>query len=218
MSYGRTPRGSRGRGGGPPAWFIFLVGVAIVFGIYYLWQGVQNFLRTGGRGVVEMTQQAQIIFTATAAQVRPTSSRANLPTSTPIPTCIDFIVSVPNAIVRENPNPNATIVTSYSQGDSVCVLGRSAPESEWYFIDMNPRTRRIEAAYMHETVVEAVNPTVTPTRTPTFTRTPTPTDTATITQTAIVLPTGTPDASITERPSPPPPTPTLSPTPPRPSA
>src|SRR5512143_4005887 len=107
MSFGRTPRHSRGRGGGPPAWFIFLVGVAIVFGIYYLWLGVQNFLRTGGRGVVEMTQQAQVVFTATAAQIRPTSSRANLPTSTAIPTCIDFVVSVPNAIVRQNPSPNA---------------------------------------------------------------------------------------------------------------
>lgn len=215
MSFGRTPRRPHGRGGGPPAWFIFLVGVAIVFGVYYLWLGVQNFIRTGGRGVVEMTQQAQVVFTATAAQVRPTSSGANLPTSTPVPTCTDFVVSVPNAIVRQNPGPNAAIVTSYSQGQSVCVLGRASAESEWYFIDMNPRTRRIEPAYMHETVVEAVNPTVTPTRTPTFTRTPTPSDTPTITSTPRLLPTDTPDPAISATPSPEPPTPTLSPTPPR---
>jgi hypothetical protein len=147
--------------------------------------------------------------------VRSTSSGANLPTSTPLPTCIDFVVSVPNAIVRQNPSPNAAILTSYSQGEPVCVLGRPSPESEWYFIDMNPRTRRIEPAYMHETVVEAVNPTLTPTRTTTPTRTPTPTDTPTITRTAVVPPTVTTNPDVTDTPSP---TPTLTPTPPRSSA
>lgn len=212
MSFGRTPRRSSGRGGGPPAWFIFLVGVAIVFGVYYIGLGVQNFLRTGGRGVIEITQQAEIAFTATAGQMRPTTSRPNLPTATPAPTCMDFAVSVPNAIVRENAVPNAAIVTSYSQGQIVCVLGRAAAGSEWYLIDQNPRTRRIEAAYMHETVVEAVNPTVTPTRTPTATQTPTSTDTPTLTPTVRVRPTSTPDPDATETPAPSE-TPSLTPTP-----
>ncbi|MBI5671240.1 MAG: hypothetical protein HZC41_24855 [Chloroflexi bacterium] len=211
MSLGRSPRRSGGRGG-PPAWLIFLVGVAIVFGVYYIGLGVQNFLRTGGRGVLEITQQAQIAFTATAGQARPTSSRPMLPTSTPAPTCTDFVVSVPNAIVRQNPAPNAAIVTSYLQGQAVCVLGRAAPESEWYLIDQNPRTRRIEAAYMHETVVEAVNPTVTPTRTPTYTRTPTPTDTPSATPRPPVRPTATPNPDATDTP-PPTDTPTMTPSP-----
>lgn len=216
MSFGRSPRRSRGRGGGPPAWFVFLIGIAIVFGVYYIGMGVQNFLRTGGRGVLESTQQAAP--TATINFVRPTSSQGNLPTSTPVPTCSDFTVSVPNAIVRDNPHPNATIVTSYSQGQAVCVLGRPAPDSEWYMIDMNPRTRRIETAYMHETVVEAVNPTVTPTRTPTTTRTPTPTTTPTNTPIPRVLPSSTPDPDVTNTPTPVPPTITPTPTVPRSSA
>ncbi|NWG17785.1 MAG: hypothetical protein HXY41_14250 [Chloroflexi bacterium] len=211
MTLGRNPRRPpRQRSGGPPAWFVFIIGVAIVFGIYYVWDGVQNFLRTGGRGVAENTEQAQVFITA--APVRPTANRNILPTFTPMPTCQDFVVSVPNAIVREAPSPNAAIVTSYSQNESVCVLGRPQPESEWYTIDMNPRTRRLETAYMHQSVIAAVYPTPTPTRTPspTPTRAPSPTPTVTITPSA--RPTDTPDPDVTDTP---PPTITPSPTLPR---
>ncbi len=210
MSLGRNPRHSRGSGG-PPAWFIFIVGVAIVFGIYYVWFGVQNFLRTGGRGVAEATQQAQVITTATA-RMRPTANLNILPTFTPVPTCQDFVVSVPNAIVREAPSPNGAIVTSYSQNESVCVLGRPQPDSEWYTIDMNPRTRRLETAYMHESVIQALYPTPTPTRTPTPapTLTSPPTPTASITPSPRPTETLNPDVTDT-----PPPTATPSPTLPR---
>lgn len=210
MSLGRNPRHSRGSGG-PPAWFIFIVGVAIVFGIYYVWLGVQNFLRTGGRGIAETTQQAQVITTATA-RVRPTANLNILPTFTPVPTCLDFVVSVPNAIVREAPSPNGAIVTSYSQNEAVCVLGRPQPDSEWYTIDMNPRTRRLETAYMHESVIQALYPTPTPTRTPT----PAPTLTSPPTPTASITPSPRPtetlDPDVTDTP---PPTATPSPTLPR---
>lgn len=210
MSLGRNPRHSRGSGG-PPAWFIFIVGVAIVFGIYYVWLGVQNFLRTGGRGIAETTQQAQVITTATA-RVRPTANLNILPTFTPVPTCLDFVVSVPNAIVREAPSPNGAIVTSYSQNETVCVLGRPQPDSEWYTIDMNPRTRRLETAYMHESVIQALYPTPTPTRTPT----PAPTLTSPPTPTASITPSPRPtetlDPDVTDTP---PPTATPSPTLPR---
>lgn len=211
MAYGRPSRRARGSGsGGPPAWFIFLVGVAIVFGVYYVWLGVQNFLRTGGRGVLEVTQQAQVVSTATA-RVRPTADLLVLPTQTPVLTCQDFVVSVPNAIVREGPFPNAAIVTSFSQNQTVCALGRTAPDSEWYLIDLNPRTRRIEAAYMHETVIRAVNPTPTPSRTPTFEPTLTPSTTPTETTTPTPRPTATLDPAVTDTPEPTP-TPTPSPT------
>ena len=44
---------------GPPAILAFLLAAALVFGVYYIWQGVQTYLRTGGLGVVESTQRAQ---------------------------------------------------------------------------------------------------------------------------------------------------------------
>lgn len=158
----RTPGSSyRRSGGGLPTWLVFLLGVALVFGIFYVFQGVQTFMRTGGLGVEEATRQALIIASATeeratsAVRVLPT-----FPTPTPQPTCTDFRVNVPNAIVRETASPNGAVVTSFNQGTIVCVLWRDAG-SEWYTIDRNPETRRRELAYMHETVIEPVNPTPT---------------------------------------------------------
>lgn len=166
-------RGGRSRS---PAPLAFLVAVAIVFGGYYLLQGFQTFLRTGGLGVDEATEQARLIGSATAARVTraPLQSAMTLrPTATPPPACQDFRVSVPAGIVRDGPAPNAAIVTQLTQGAMVCVLGRET-NSEWYTLDLNPSTRRIDLAYMHETVIEAVNPTPTPTRTEPPTRTFTP--------------------------------------------
>ncbi|HEX2906884.1 MAG TPA: SH3 domain-containing protein [Phototrophicaceae bacterium] len=204
MSFGR--RGSSG----PPPWFVFIIGIAIVFGLYYIMSGIQNFLRTGGRGVLEVTQQAEVVTSATAQFVRPTVNHVLLPTFTPAPTCTDFVVNVPNAIVRDRPSPNGAIVTSLTQNAPVCVLGRAEPDSEWYLIDQNTRTRRIEGGYMHESVIEALNPTPTPSRTPTFAPTLTPTKTPTITATPIPRPTATPNADVTE--TLPPPTETPAPT------
>lgn len=168
----RPPRGS----GGLPPWIVFLLAVALVFGGFYLVRGVQDFMRTGGLGVSEATARAQMISTATAVRVTrmATSGFTPLPTGTPIPECIDFRVNVSNAIVREQPSFNAPIVTSFNNGTLVCVLERAAQNAEWYVIDADRTTRRRETAYMHESVIEAVNPTATPTRTPTPSRTPTP--------------------------------------------
>ncbi|MCS7069944.1 MAG: SH3 domain-containing protein [Anaerolinea sp.] len=187
---------SRGSGGLPP-WLVFLIAVALVFGGFYLVRGVQDFMRTGGLGVSEATARAQMISTATAVRVTrmATGGFTPLPTGTPIPECIDFRVSVSNAIVREQPSFNAPIVTSFNSGTEVCVLGRAEQNAEWYIIDADRTTRRRETAYMHESVIEAVNPTATPTRTPTPSRTPTP------------LP------SVTPVPNLPTPVPSLTPTP-----
>ncbi|MCB9450529.1 MAG: SH3 domain-containing protein [Anaerolineaceae bacterium] len=208
MSLGRHPRySSRRGGGGPPTLVIFLVGAALVFGLYYIWLGVQNFVRTGGMGVEEVTQQAQLLGTATAENRRPTVHATLRATLTPIPECQEFIVSVPNAIVREQPSLNAAIVTSLFENDQVCVIGRPSPESEWYLIDSNPGTRRLEIAYMHESVLRALNPT------------PTPTDTFTPLPTVTTAPTNTPPpATATPLPLPtqeetPPGLPTITPTP-----
>lgn len=170
---GRSLGSGRSR---PPSLIVFLVAVAFVFGGYYLFTGFQSFLRTGGLGVEESTRQAGIVETATAARVTrivPAAQFTLRPTATPPPPCQDFRVDVPEGIVREGPSTTAKIVTQLSQGTIVCVLGRETG-SEWYTLDMNPSTRRIDLAYMHESVIEAVNPTLTPTSTPRASATPEP--------------------------------------------
>jgi hypothetical protein len=136
-----------------------------------------------------------------------------------VPTCADFRVIVPAAIVRDGPSTSAAIKGQFRQGDIVCVLGEEAG-GEWYSIDFNPSTRRIEPGYMSNVLIEPVNPTPTPsltltpshtvspaptvtdvpTRPPTRTPTPYPTDTLnpswtktpTITRTPTPLPSNTP--------------------------
>ncbi|MBK8020672.1 MAG: SH3 domain-containing protein [Chloroflexi bacterium] len=166
-------RSARSRSPSPLA---FLIAIAIVFGAYYLFTGFQTYLRTGGLGVEEATRQAEVIASATADRVTralPVAQMTLRPTATPPPTCQDFRVSVPAGIVRETPSTSGTVVTQFTQGTVVCVLGREA-NSEWYTIDLNPNTRRIDLAYMHETVIEAVNPTPTATQTLPATATPVP--------------------------------------------
>jgi hypothetical protein len=202
----RPPQGSRS---GPPTWFVFLIGVALVFGVYYLWLGVQNYFQSGGLGIEESTQQAVIVASATAERIfEATAAATPRPTVTPIPECQDFVVTAPSAIVRETPTMRGAIVTSYSEGTVVCVLGRPEEGSEWYTIDTNEQSRRIELAYMHESIILAVNPTPTPSRTPTPSITPSPTLPPTITITPSPPPTATRVPGITNTP-----TPTASPTP-----
>lgn len=196
------------RQSGPPAWLIFLVAVALVFGGYYLWLGVQNFLRTGGQGVIEATEQANIFATATAIVLPATFAPAPRLSPTPTPSCTDFAVIVPNARVREEPRETAPIIASFFENEIVCVLGKPAPESEWYTVDYKPETRRLDIAYMHESVIEAVNPTPTPTNTSTPLPTVTPTESPTRTDTPIPVPTETRDPRNTSTPLP-----TLTPTP-----
>lgn len=186
--YGRAPRHTSS---GPPGWFVMLIAVALVFGSYYLWTGLQNYVETGGLGVIETTERAVVIDTATAERfARSASGLSNItprPSNTPIPECMDFIVHVPNAIVREGPSMQAAIITQHGEGTSICVLGRDG-DSEWYVIDQEPTRRRLDLAYMHETVIRAVNPTATPTDT----HTPFPTGTFTALPTVTPIPTATP--------------------------
>lgn len=193
----QTPRGL-------PAWLIFLLGIASVFGMYYLWLGFTNYVNSGGLGILEATEQVVIIATTTAEQIQTQQVAITAPPSaTPMPECQDFRVRVPSAVVRQGPSTASTPLDQLSQGETVCVITRET-ESEWYLIDNNPTTRRIEAAYMHEDIIEALNPTMTPTNT----LTPAPSVTLEpATRTPIPPPTITPDANATETP-----TPTASPT------
>lgn len=160
---------------GPPSWFVILLGIAIVFGLYYLWFGLRNFIATGVT-VVESTQQANERHTATAVRILEIAVNAPspLPSFTPIPPCQDFAVGVREAIVREAPGTDSRIVSALKQGKTVCVIA-ALPNTDWYLIDDNPLTRRIDKVYMHRDIVYALNPTATPTITPT----PPPTETTT---------------------------------------
>jgi hypothetical protein len=187
---------------------VFLVAIALVFGAYYLWTGLSSYLRTGGLGVVEATARAVIVASVTAQEFfedNPTMTAR--PTLTPVPECQPFVVTAPSAIVRENPNTTAAIVTAFAEGTEVCVLEK-LPDSEWYSIDMQPQSRRLELAYMHESIIEAVNPTLTPSRTPTALPTVTITPSPTPSQTWTPAPTQTIDPDATDTP-----TPTSTPTP-----
>lgn len=170
---------------GPPSWFVILLGIAIVFGLYYLWAGLRNFMSTGVF-VVESTQQAIERHTATAVRIQEIAVNAPtpLPTFTPIPPCQDFAVGVREAIVRQAPDIGSRILGALKQGATVCVIA-ALPNTEWYLIDDNPLTRRIDKVYMHRDIIYALYPTPTPSITPTAS----PTATATLTFTPRARPT-----------------------------
>ena len=202
--------------GGFPTWLIFLIAIAVVFGGYYLWLGVSNYLRTGGLGVVEATERANVIATATADRQSAAPSRTVPPTLTPIPPCQEFFVSVPSAIVRQAPNTNSAIVTQLSESESVCVIGRAEEDADWYIVDGNSATRRIEFAYMHESIIRAADPTPTPSRTPTQLPTVTPVPSLTPSRTPSRTPSPTINPNASDTPLAPPtitPTPSDTPTP-----
>ncbi len=192
-----------GNRNGPPTWFIFLVGVAVVFGVYYLWLGVRSFMATG-MTVVESTRQAIEFTTVTAERIEELEIFAPtlLPTQTPVPPCQEFIVDVASAIVRELPTTNSGIADTLAQGEVICVIAKE-PDSDWYVIDENPLTRRLEPVYMHEDIIRALNPTLTPSMTftpaPSVTNTPsfTPSNTPQITNTPTENPNVTPSNTTT---------------------
>lgn len=208
MRYGSRPPTRRAL----PAWLTFLLAIAIVFGIYYLWQGVRAFFETGGLGVIEATQRADIIGTATAIQqpsavVGSGNSGMERATLTPIPPCREFeIRAEPSAILRSDPTTRGEPLETLITGAVICVISE-VPESDWYLVDRNPRTTRVDEAYIRSDLVRAVNPTLTPSRT--FTPAPSVTPAPTLTPSSTPIPSATresvqPEPSLT-------PTPTASP-------
>jgi hypothetical protein len=184
--------------------------IAIVFGVYYLWQGVRAFFETGGLGVVEATQRAVIIRTATAIQqpsavVGAGNNGMDRPTLTPIPPCREFeIRAEPSAILRSDPTTRGEPLDTLTTGAVICVISE-VPESDWYLVDRNPRTTRVDEAYIRRDLVRALNPTLTPSRT--FTPAPSVTPAPTLTPSITPIPSDT----LTPEPSAPSLTPTATP-------
>ncbi len=194
---------------GVPAWIVFLSAIALVFGGYYLWTGLSGFIDTGGLGVQEVTQQAEQEASATADTRTfsvPQSAFTAMPSSTPLPECQDFrVIAQPSAVLRSAPTTTSSPLQSISNGEIICVLQRQA-DSEWYLVDINPVTRRIEAGYIRDDLVESANPTSTPSQT----NTPAPT----VTLTPSLTPSDTPPPTATYTPNPAvSPTPSITPTP-----
>ena len=187
------------------------MGIAVVFGVYYLWTGLRNFMATGVT-VIESTRQAIVEYTATAERIVELEILAPtpLPTFTPVPSCEDFVVIVHTAIIRSRPSTNSRIVGAVDEGETVCVIAKEA-NTEWYVLDDNPLTRRLEPVYMHEDIIRALNPTPTPTRTftpspttspsPTFTKSPTPMPLPTRQQNTQEAPSITPRPTVTRTPA-----------------
>ena len=191
------------RRGSQPAWLIMLIAAALVFAGWYLWQGLQTYLRSGGLGVQEAVRQAE--QQASATVIRGLTSTVIFeppPTRTPVPECQLFVVVVKEAIVRTAPSRDARIKRALFEGDEVCVIMPAAADPDWLLVDEEPRSRRIESVYMHRSLIRAVNPTATPVATPTplSTITPKPSDTpdpAAATATSGPAPTQTPVVSAT---------------------
>ncbi len=206
------------RGFSMPPWLIFVMAVAFVFGGYYLWLGVRDYLNTGGLGIQQATQQAAAERTATARAAPTRDANAPvfgitpIPSATELPPCMEFVVSVSSGIVRNAPTTRGLVLATLNQGDSVCVVGQ-VENSDWYIIDTNPLTRRLDEAYMRGDVIRAAEPTLTPSNT--VSPAPTVTDLPTLTPslTPTITPTATDDPSVTLTPQP---TPTETPLPTRP--
>jgi hypothetical protein len=176
------------RNSGPPAWIVFLAGVALVFGLYYVWIGVRDFL-ANGPAPLNATQQAQQQLTAVFEQAANQSALPTArPTLTPMPTCQRYTVRVEEVNVRAGPDVSADFIEKRLQGTEICVMGLEG-DTTWFLIDMDPESRGIDAGYIRSDLLEAANPSPTPSLTvppaPTITLTPshTPTATPTITNT-----------------------------------
>lgn len=210
-TYNYPSSGSSGNGGGGlPAWLIFILGVALVFGVYYLWLGLRDFMETRGDILQASTEQAVVINTATAERVQTAQvALTPRPSATDLPECQEFIViAQPSAILRDGPSTSYDIVDTFEAGETLCVIQREG-ETDWFLIDQNPLTRRVESAYVREDLVEAVNPTPTPSRTFTPAPTVTPEPTLTPSRTFTPAPTDTPNPDATDTPTP---TPSATPT------
>jgi hypothetical protein len=194
---------------GPSPLVIVIIGALFVFGGYFVWTGFLNFLGDEGNITAGATREAG--STATALSVPPSPTIFAPYTFTPLPECRPFRVRVERAVYRECPSQDNTqcpIREVVPYDTEVCVYDRVPQNPEWYVIELNPGGAYRDLVYMHETVIEPINPTPTPsaTFTPLPTISPVPSDTPL--PTIPVSPTDTPNPA-----TPPTPTPTLTPSP-----
>ena len=189
----------------PSPLMIILVGALFVFGGYYVWVGFINFLEDQGDITARATRNVFASATAEAApdNILPTLFMAPA-TFTPLPPCKWFEVSVESAVYRECPdqnNVNCPIRDVIPYGTELCIYGRVPNNAEWYVVELNPEGAYRDTVFIHESVVDALDPTptVTPTNEPLDlpTISPMPSDTPLPTAT----PTETPDPNTVPSPT-----------------
>lgn len=196
---------------GPSPLLIVIISALFVFGGYYVWTGFLSFLEDRGDITAQVTRQALSSATAQAAPP-PRLPTIYMPaTFTPLPECQMFRVDVERAVLRECPSQNnreCPVRDVVTYGTEVCVYSRAPGYPEWYIVELNPGGAYTDTVYMHESVIEPVNPT--PTATLTFTPLPTVSPTPSPSAPPTVLPSTTPTPDRTASPTP---VPTLAPTP-----
>lgn len=196
------------RRSGPPRIVIVVLGMGLVFSCYLMWNGFIDFLEAGGDRNVAATQAAE------SRRDTPTFAPPTVnvgPSPSPYPSCINFEVWAASGTIRECPDFSCERRDTLYYEDQVCVYGVAEDDDffsadEWYLIDLNPNGAFRDLAYMHESVLRALNPTPRPSRTYT------PLPTVTLTPTRV---TDTPAPSATPNPQTPPtatPTPPITPT------
>jgi len=166
---------------GPSPVLIIMIGALMVFGGYYVWTGFLSFLEDRGDITARVTRQAFATATAQSAPVQRLPTLYIPVTFTPLPPCQMFSVSVERAVYRECPstdNRECPIRDVVTFGTELCVYSRAPGNPEWYVIELNPGGAYRDTVFMHESVIEAMNPTPTPTATftplPTVSPTPSP--------------------------------------------
>lgn len=203
---------------GPSPLIVVLVGALLVFGGYYVWLGFVGFLENRGDITANVTREAMASATAFAAPPALLPTLYMPPTFTPLPPCMWFEVDVERAVYRECPSQDdreCPIREVVPFGTELCIYARVPGNSEWYVVDLNPDGAYRDTVYIHESVVDAINPT--PTITVTFTPLPTVTTTPSLTPPAEsptpAQPSATPAPAETDTPWPPTITPTFTPRP-----
>lgn len=191
---------------GPSPLLIILVGALLVFGGYYVWLGFLDFLEDRGDITAEVTRQVVASATAQAAPPALLPTLYMPPTFTALPPCQWFRVSAERAVYRECPSTNnqeCPVREVVPAGTELCVYARAQGNAEWYVVDLNPDGAYRDTVFIHESVVEAVNPTPTITRTPSPlpTITPTPSNTPAPTQPVSPTPTPSPTAPVSPVPA-----------------
>ncbi len=192
---------------GPPPWLVILTAAMLVFGGYFIWSGIRTYLSTSVPGVVPPVTEAARVTVGVSPP--PDLRFTPPPTRTPVPACQDFVVTVPEAIIRQCPSTTCAMKGVRHEGDIVCVLEREYTSAEWYIIDLDDSPFFTDVAYMHQSIIRAVNPTPTPsvtmtalpTLTPLPSSTPLPTPPPTDTPNPATPPTSTP--TFTPSPTPP---------------
>lgn len=163
---------------GPPAWLIILAAAMFVFGGYFIWNGLRNYMSGAFQAFARATE---VPLTAVASQPVSTleAQFTSVPSRTPVPACQEFVVRVPEAIIRECASTSCAIAGTLREGAVVCVLEQDYASDEWYIIDLDDSQFFTSIAYMHQSLIRPLNPTLTPsiTNTPLPTLTPVPTGT-----------------------------------------